>query len=253
MSRDRFRAPQAIYGEVQGCQMSRWTFPSRNLWPWPLHSRLSWASLACRRRLWLVSEVGYSHPIFSCHKSYVFLDAMRGQIILMVKEVIVVHMRRQTFSSITLTLAFCGMTSEFGLILWFDYTSSTWTLSELTLTFSALYPWISMSRYPRAPRSWPFAPTNQGCVQRSPCNVGGRLFIPDSWRSSSLGDHWRYWSSVSRFRFFLINHRILMRYSVSQRFLLTQAFADSQTVEIIISGQVMIQKRWWRSVSFRHN
>ena len=84
--------------------------------------------------------------------------------------------------------------------------------------------------------------------------MGGRLFIPDSRRSSSLGDHWRYWPSVSGFLFNQsLFHRVLTKYPVSQQFLLTQAFAVSQMVEIIISGQVMTQKHWWRSVSFQYN
>ncbi len=60
---------------------------------------------------------------------------------------------------------------------------------------------------------------------------GGWLFIWDPWRGSSLRDHRRHWPLVSSFNFNQpLFYQALTGYPISQQFLLTQAFADSQMV-----------------------
>ena len=51
--------------------------------------------------------------------SYFYIDVMPCQMTLMVQEVTAAHTRRRTFSLKLLTLVFCGMTSGFGMTLWF--------------------------------------------------------------------------------------------------------------------------------------
>jgi Plavaka transposase len=76
-------------------------------------------------QVWLAGIVLNWCPKLSIHFNYhclptnEYLDVMQGLIILMVREVIVAHMRRQIISLRNLTRAFFGMSLGFGTTLWF--------------------------------------------------------------------------------------------------------------------------------------
>jgi hypothetical protein len=59
------------------------------------------------------------HHYLYLQNSYFYIDVMPCQMTLMVQGVTAAHTRRRTFSLKLLTLVFCGMTSGFGMTLWF--------------------------------------------------------------------------------------------------------------------------------------
>ena len=80
MSQNHFWTPQAIHGNLEGDQMSWWSFLMGNIWTWPLHSWLSQTSLAIQDCLKLVSQVGLLVIILSVKANILRCDALQDNL-----------------------------------------------------------------------------------------------------------------------------------------------------------------------------